>query len=165
MLAVSIDTRSAAQHWAATWRGAWPDRDAERVVALYAEDAVHSSAPFRDPYRGRTAILQYFLEAFASETEPARVWFGEPLIAGPDDAPVAVGEWWAQTVDTDGPATLAGCSFLLFDPEGLLVRQCDYWHQAAGHARPVTAAGQAGWDEAGVRRADGRREPTGGGLR
>jgi ketosteroid isomerase-like protein len=128
-----MDVREAANAWAATWRRAWPERDTDAVVALYAPDGIHRSAPFRDPYVGPEQVHDYFGPAFASEVEPATVWFGEPVVDG-DRARV---EWWAQVVADEGPATLAGCSCLRFNDSGQVVEQRDYWHEASGHiARP-----------------------------
>lgn len=124
-----MDARDAAQRWAATWRRAWPERDTDAVVALYAPDGVHRSTPFRDPYIGHARIREYFGLAFDSEVERAAVWFGEPVVDG-DRARV---EWWATVVAEDGPATLAGCSCLRFDDAGQVVEQRDYWHEASGH--------------------------------
>jgi len=138
-MASALHHLTAARGWASTWRAAWPARDTESVVDLYAQDAVHRAGPFREPYIGRDAIRGYFAAAFATEVSPARVWFGEPfLVAALDNHPqhVAVGEWWAHTVDEDGPATLAGCSVLTFGPDGLLTEQRDYWAQTPGHVEP-----------------------------
>lgn len=124
-----MDTDHAAQHWALTWRRAWPERDLDAVVGLYTAHGVHRSAPFRQPYLGAEQIREYFRRAFDSETADARVWFGDPLYG---DGRATV-EWWAETVAEEGPVTLAGCSVIVFDGGGKIVEQRDYWHEQPGH--------------------------------
>jgi uncharacterized protein (TIGR02246 family) len=62
-----MDSQAAARRWAATWTAAWQAHDVEAVVALYAEDCVHRSTPFRPPHRGRQAVRDYVTQAFADE--------------------------------------------------------------------------------------------------
>jgi hypothetical protein len=62
-----MDSQAAAQRWAATWTAAWQAHDVEAVVALYAEDCVHRSTPFRPPHRGRRSVRDYLTQAFADE--------------------------------------------------------------------------------------------------
>jgi ketosteroid isomerase-like protein len=56
-----VDTRQAAQRWADTWERGWPDRDAEAIAALYAEDAAWLQHPFREAER------DYLARVFAEE--------------------------------------------------------------------------------------------------
>ena len=123
----------AAKRWAQTWREAWPARDVEAIVGLYAAGCRHSSAPFREPYVGHAGVRAYFRGAFDAETGRATVWFGEPVAAGQR----AAVEWWAKLTEAGKPLTLAGCSLLEFDGDGLVVDQRDYWHHAEGHVDPV----------------------------
>jgi ketosteroid isomerase-like protein len=62
-----MDSQAAARRWAATWTAAWQAHDVEAVVALYAEDCVHRSTPFRPPHRGRQSVRGYLTQAFADE--------------------------------------------------------------------------------------------------
>src|SRR5690242_6190322 len=62
------DFRAAAERWVATWTSAWTSHDVDAVVALYAEDCVHRSTPFRPPHRGRAGVREYVLGAFADES-------------------------------------------------------------------------------------------------
>ena len=123
---------SRARRWADGWKRAWEDHDAEAVAALYAEDAVDYSAPFRAPNDGREGVLAYARWAFASETEQ-QVWFGEPIEQG-DRALV---EWWTTRVDDGRESTLAGCTVLRFGPDGLVAEARNYWHEEDGRrSRP-----------------------------
>jgi uncharacterized protein (TIGR02246 family) len=128
-----MDPREAADRWAATWTAAWKAHDVEAVVALYAEDCVHRSAPFRPPHRGRQGVRDYVAGAFADEQAVEEVRFGTPVVQG-DRACV---EYWARFRDEHGaPATLAGCGFARFDGDGLVTEVRDYWHLEAGDRPP-----------------------------
>ena len=107
------DSSGAAQRWAEIWQRAWEALDLEAVVALYAEDAVLSTQPFRVPYRGRDGVREYVGGAFGDE-EAVRAWVGEPVVDGDR---VAI-EWWAALREAGEEVTLAGTSVLRFDPEG-----------------------------------------------
>jgi ketosteroid isomerase-like protein len=118
-----MDPRDAASRWAQTWHDAWEALDAEPIVALYAEDTVFSSQPFRTPYRGRDGVRDYVTTAFAGELGP-RVWIAEPIVHG-DRAAIS---WWCALREDGEDATLAGTSVLHFDAYGLVAEQWDAWN-------------------------------------
>jgi ketosteroid isomerase-like protein len=112
----------AVRRWIEGWARGWATHDVELIASLYADDAVHLSAPFREPQPTR----DYAAWAFSDE-ESVEVWFAEPLVEG-DEAAVA---WWAVSRGVDGrDTTLAGVSLLSFGRDGLVVRQMDYWNSA-----------------------------------
>jgi hypothetical protein len=116
---VAVDTREAASRWRETWERCWRTHESEEIVALYAEDALFQSHPFRDAQSPR----EYIEPTLADETS-AQCEFGEPIVDG-DRAAV---EWRAETKLRDGGAEeLAGVSLLRFDPAGLVVEQRDFW--------------------------------------
>ena len=128
-----MDSQAAARRWAATWTAAWQAHDVEAVVALYAEDCVHRSTPFRPPHRGRQAVRDYVTQAFADEQRIDDVRFDSPVVQG-DRACV---EYWARFLDQQGTAmTLAGCGMARFDADGLITEARDYWHLQEGHQPP-----------------------------
>jgi hypothetical protein len=106
-------------------------------VALYAQDAVHHSAPFREPGRGPGGVRRYVEWAFADELR-ADVWFGEPIVDG-DRAAVT---WWAVSETGSGEETLAGVSVLRFGDDGLLLVQDDYWQMEPGRREPRETIGR-----------------------
>ena len=134
-----MDASEAADRWAATWTAAWKAHDVEAVVALYAEDCVHRSAPFRPPHRGRQGVRDYVAGAFADESGVEEVRFGTPVVQG-NRASV---EYWARFRDEHGaPATLAGCGFARFDGDGLVAEVRDYWYVEAGDRPPPEGWGR-----------------------
>jgi uncharacterized protein (TIGR02246 family) len=128
-----METAAAAARWAATWTAAWLAHDVDAVVALYAEDCVHRSTPFRPPHSGREGVRAYVAQAFADEQAVASVRFGTPVVEG-DRAWV---EYWATFTDEHGqPTTLAGCAQAIFDADGQVTEARDYWHLAPDHTQP-----------------------------
>ncbi len=123
--------RDAAERWARTWERGWNDGDVESIVALYAEDAIFSSGPFREPYHGRAGVRTYVGGAFAEESD-VTARFAAPIV-GADGAAVS---WWATLVENGEPISLAGTSVLRFDADGLVISQWDTWHQAEGRIEP-----------------------------
>jgi uncharacterized protein (TIGR02246 family) len=122
-----MERREAAVRWAKTWVSAWRSHDVDAVVALYAMECTHLSAPFRAPHRGRDGVRAYLSGTFAEESAVIDVRFSDPLV----DGHRASVEYRAEVLDRDGaPVTLAGSAFAHFDPEGLLTEVRDYWHEA-----------------------------------
>ena len=116
------------KRWIDGWARGWARHDVELIESLYADDAVHVSAFFRDPQ----PTGEYSAWAFSDE-ERADVWFSEPVIEG-NRAAVA---WWAISRGTDGrDTTLAGASLILFGDDGLVIDQRDYWNEAQDTAMP-----------------------------
>jgi ketosteroid isomerase-like protein len=123
---------SFGRRWADGYRLAWEAGDPDAAAALYRPDCVFRSAPFREPEPPIEYTRRVFPEARATE-----VHFGEPVEEG-DRAAV---EWWATLVTPDSEEqSLAGCSMLRFDDEGLVVESRDYWHLEPGRREPP-----AGW--------------------
>jgi hypothetical protein len=127
-----VRTEEAARRWIDGWQRAWPARDVEDLAALYGDGAPYRSHPFREADSARGYLTRAF-----EEEDLVEAWFGEPVVAG-DRAAV---EYWAILRSReDGELTIAGATFLRFDPEGLVVEHRDYWDQI-GEARTPPA----GW--------------------
>jgi ketosteroid isomerase-like protein len=110
---------AAAEKWIETWRRAWPAADVEAIAALYADEAVFHSHPFR----ARQAPRDYVAWAFGEQAE-AECRFGHPVVSGKR----AAVEWWGVITSHDGSVeTIAGTSLLRFDADGLVVEQRDAW--------------------------------------
>jgi ketosteroid isomerase-like protein len=126
-----VTTEDAARRWTETWERGWREHDVDAIVALYADEALHRSAPFRDPGRGPGGVRAYVEWAFSDE-ERADVWFGEPIVAGDRTAVT----WWAVSETGSGEETLAGVSVIRFDADGLVAVQDDYWNMEPGRHEP-----------------------------
>jgi hypothetical protein len=130
-----VDTEAAARRWAETWRRAWPERDAEAIVALYADSVPYRALAFREPDLGVAGVRGYLEREFGVEAE-IECAFGEPIVTG-DRAAV---EWWASWIEAGTPLTLAGSTFLRFDVDGKVIDHRDYWNQVERREPPY-----AGW--------------------
>jgi hypothetical protein len=117
-----IDAASAAARWADTWSRAWPERDAEAIVALYSDAVVYRSPAFREPDLGLAGVRRYLSEQFPRE-QNIQCWFGEPIASGDGRASV---EWWASWTEDGQELTFAGVTVLRFDEEGKVVEHRDY---------------------------------------
>ena len=110
--------------WVAVWSKAWPAADVDAIAALYADDAVFYSHPFRP----RQGWREYADWAFVDQAD-AECRFGEPVVDG-DRAAV---DWWGVITSKDGSVeTVAGTSLLRFAPEGRVVEQRDAWASEPG---------------------------------
>lgn len=130
------DTLAAARTWASTWQRCWEALAPDPIVALYAEDAIFSSHPAREPHHGRAGVREYVKDAFADESD-VRAWFDEPIVDG-DRAAV---RWWAALREAGEEVTLAGTSVLRFDEDGLVTDQWDAWHLIPGRNEPPSGWG------------------------
>ena len=110
------------------WERAWPAADVDAIAALYAEDAVFYSHPFRE----RQGPAEYVAWAF-DDQDSAECRFGEPIA----DGHRAAVDWWAVVASKDGSRqSLAGTSLLRFDTAGLVVEQRDAWAELDGRHDP-----------------------------
>jgi ketosteroid isomerase-like protein len=124
---------SAATDWARAFERAWRTGDGEAAAALYAEDCVYRSHPFREREDARA-----YMRHVIPEADAASVWFGEPVEAG-DRAAI---EYWAWLVEPDGAeSTIAGCHVARFRGDGLVAEARDYWHLEPGHRLPPDSWG------------------------
>jgi len=124
----------SASDWIGAYEHAWRAGDAEAAGALYAEDCVFRSSPFREREDARAYMVRVFAEARSRE-----VWFGRPI----EDADRAAIEYWALLVDPeDSEFTLAGCHVVRFREDGLVSKAHDYWHMEAGHRPPPPGWGR-----------------------
>jgi hypothetical protein len=127
-----VDAEAAARAWVDAWGRAWPACDPGPLAAVYAEDAVFRSQPFREPHAGREGVLSYARWAFADQERLDGCWFAEPVVSG-DRATV---EYWAVVVERGEEVTIAGVALLRFGSDGLVVDQRDYWSLESGRREP-----------------------------
>lgn len=132
-----MDVEEFARSWVRGYSAAWSRRDPEGVAALYADDCVYRSLPFRDPHLGRAGVLDYTRATFGREMD-ADFWFGAPIASG-DRAAI---EYWAVILEAGGTiASLAGTVVLRFDGSGRCVEHRDTWALEEGRHSPYD-----GWD-------------------
>ena len=123
-----MDANAAASAWIDAWTRAWRTLDPDQLTAIYRDDTVHRSHPFREPGNP----LEYARWALAEEEGEPDVWMGDPIVNG-DRAAI---EWWAVTVENGRELSLAGTSIVRFDEDGRVLEQSDYWGETPGRTPP-----------------------------
>jgi ketosteroid isomerase-like protein len=117
--------------WLEGYRRAWEEADPDAAAALFTEDAVYRSSPFREPHIGTAGIRDYW--AGTTRQSGTRVLIGTPIV---DGNRVAV-EWWATFTDAeDGEGTLPGILFLRFAPDGRCEELREAWNWEPGIRAP-----------------------------
>jgi ketosteroid isomerase-like protein len=124
-----------AQQWVQEYGRAWREKNADAVVALFTEDAVYRSSPFRPAAVGAAGIREYWTRATSTQEE-LDLRFGTPVVQG---SRVAV-EWWALMRDEGEEITLPGCLLLRFASDGRCEELREYWHVERARQEP-----HAGW--------------------
>ena len=123
--------------WLAGYRRAWEEGDPEAAAALFTEDAVYHSSPFREAHLGHDGIRTYWANATGSQSG-TRVLFGRPVA---EDDRVAV-EWWATFTDADdGEVTLPGILMLRFASDGRCAELREAWNLQPGTQEPYPGWG------------------------
>ena len=130
-----MNAEVSSRRWAEVWERAWPERDAESIIALYAHDAIYRALAFREADEGVSGVRSYLARNFSVESE-VECRFDEPIVNG-DRAAV---QWWASWVEAGKAVTLAGVTVLRFNPQGLVIDHRDYWNQLDARRPPY-----AGW--------------------
>jgi uncharacterized protein (TIGR02246 family) len=118
-----MDAREAARRWVDAWTAGWSAHDPERIAAVYADDCVFLSHPFREALQGKAGAREYALQAFADE-ESADFAFGEPIVGENGRAAV---EYTAEIIAAGARSSLRGVTVLRFDERGQVVEHRDYW--------------------------------------
>ena len=123
--------------WIDDYARAWRERDADGAAALFAEDGVYRSAPFRPPHVGRDEIRRYWREEPMLH-EDVDLRFGDPVVRGRR----AAVEWWVTVFQDGETITGPGCLVLRFDAGGLCEELREYWQEETGRVEPPPGWGR-----------------------
>jgi ketosteroid isomerase-like protein len=117
--------------WIDAYARAWRDCDPDAVVAIFTEDAIYRSSPFREPHLGSDGIHAYWESVTASQTN-LDLRFGTPVVQGNS----AAVEWWAIVEEGEDSTTFPGILMLRFGPDGRCQELRECWHARAGRTEP-----------------------------
>jgi SnoaL-like domain len=117
--------------WIEAYGRAWRERDPDAVVAIFTEDAVYRSSPFREPHIGSDGIRAYWRDV-TSDQESLDLRFG----AGVVENNRAAVEWWAIVREDEKETTYPGILMLRFAPDGRCEELRECWHERDGHIEP-----------------------------
>ena len=129
--------RLRAQAWIEAYGQAWRTKDASGAAALFTEDAIYKSHPFREPNVAREGIFEYWTKA-TQDQRNLELSFGQPVV---DEDHVVV-EWWAAMTADTGDVTLPGALILRFTDDGLCKELREYWHLEPGRHQPFEGWGR-----------------------
>jgi hypothetical protein len=117
--------------WLERYRSAWETADPDAAAALFTEDAVYRSSPFREPHVGQEGIGEYWARATGSQSD-VTVKIGLPITEGNRTAV----EWWTTMRDGTTEITLPGILFLRFAPDGRCEELREAWMVAEERLDP-----------------------------
>jgi ketosteroid isomerase-like protein len=110
------------------YRRAWTYNDPADIRSLFAEDAVYRTEPYATPWRGRHAIVDFWLER---KDEPGDTEFTWHPLAVTDDVAIVVGETRYRTP----PRTFSNLWVIRLDPEGRCTEFTEWWMERPSSAR------------------------------
>lgn len=117
--------------WLERYRRAWESADPDAAAALFTEDAVYRSSPFREPHVGQEGVGEYWARATGSQSD-VTVKIGLPITEGNRTAV----EWWTTMRDETTEITLPGILFLRFAPDGRCEELREAWMVAEERLDP-----------------------------
>ena len=98
-----VNPRLIVNRWIRSYTKAWLKKDAKAIAALFTEDAIYNSHPFRPATHSRKSILDYTLGAL-DVGQVYEVRFGKPVVEGSR----AAVEYWTTMKEKVEDVTLAG---------------------------------------------------------
>ena len=106
--------------WVARYVQAWESNDPADIAGLFTEDARYSTAPDREPWRGRDAIVAGWLDR---KDEPGDWTFRHEIVATAGDLGFVRG--W--TTYADPPTTYSNLWVVRFAPDGRASEFTEWW--------------------------------------
>ena len=106
--------------WMAGYESAWASNDPDRIGALFTDDALYFTAPFREPWRGRQAIVDGWIERKDDPGDWTFTW--QPLVDTPELAIIT-----GTTTYRDPPLTYSNLWVLRLGEDGLCREFTEWW--------------------------------------
>jgi hypothetical protein len=118
-------TRDDVQRWLDAYVDAWRSYDPAAIAALFSDDASYAYQPYREPVRGRDAIVADWLES----PDLAGSWDASyEAYAADGERAVAVGQ--SKYFENGMLASLYYNVWLLrFDADGRCTEFIEYWRE------------------------------------
>ena len=117
----------AVRRWVEGYIRAWESNDPGDIGGLFTDDARYFTAPFREPWRGREAIVAGWLD---HKDEPGDYTFRFDVLAAAGDLGFVRG--WTKY--TEPPANYSNLWVIRLTPEGRCAEFTEWWmlDEAAG---------------------------------
>lgn len=110
----------AVETWLEGYIKAWGSNNPQEIGALFADDALYYTAPFREPWRGREAIVAGWIDI---HDEPDNYTFRHEVLATEDNLGVVRG--W--TTYLNPPAEYSNLWLIRFDDQGRATEFTEWW--------------------------------------
>ena len=107
--------------WLQRYVNAWETNDPEDVGALFTDDARYYTAPYREPWPGRQAIVEGWLD----RKDPPGTWEFNQEVLG-TDGDVAFVRGWTEYADGESYSNLW---VIRLDEEGRCSEFIEWWMQ------------------------------------
>jgi hypothetical protein len=120
---------SQVTSWIEGYRQAWNSNAPHDIGRLFTEDAVYFTEPFREPWRGRAAIIEKWL---ARKDRPGQTQFEWQLLATSADLAVVQG----TTTYARPPATYSNLWLIRLDSTGACTEFTEWWMRHPSVHRP-----------------------------
>ena len=106
--------------WMERYERAWSSNDRDDIAALFTEDALYFTAPYEEPWRGRTAIVDGWL---GRKDEPGDATFDwRPVVETPELS-VVVG----TTIYREPPQTYSNLWVIRLDGDNRCREFTEWW--------------------------------------
>jgi ketosteroid isomerase-like protein len=124
-------SRRDFEQWVDRYQAAWRTDDPEQVAALFTEDATYLTLPFREPWRGREAIVRNWLAQGDSQNQ----WsFEGELLATEADTGVVQGLTTYAATETSPEAVYGNIWVIRLAPDGRASSFAEWWIQRPDRA-------------------------------
>ena len=115
--------RAAVEAWVRRYVEAWRSNDPAEIGDLFTQEAEYFTAPYREPWRGREAIVR----GWQGRPEPPDTWTFQFEVAGVDGD---TGFVRGRTDYTTGEGTFANLWLIRLDDEGRAFEFVEWWMRA-----------------------------------
>jgi len=112
--------------WVDGYVRAWESNDPGDIGALFSEDAVYLTEPYAEPWRGRAAIVEGWLEARDEPGDATFEW--RPLVETPE-----VSILLGTTVYRQPQRTYENLWVIRFDADGRCTEFTEWYMQRPGN--------------------------------
>ena len=118
-------TREAMTAWLTGYEQAWEELDAEKAGKLFTENATYQETPYKDPFRGRSEIKNYWATVTADQSN---VDFTFEVLSVSGNTGIA--HWHSEFTQpsTGSKVILDGIFVLEFSTGGLCKSLKEWWH-------------------------------------
>ena len=119
------------EQWTQAYARAWREKNLSLAADLWSEDVSYSFDPFGPPIVGREAVVAYWTQALAGQSETdlyVRLWV--------TSSHFAAAEWWVSFLREGTSITLSASLLLCFAPDGRCCELHEHWLQHEGRIPP-----------------------------